>query len=78
MQDHQISPYHLSSIFSNDDEEFEATKGISQNTDLEKLVNQDELEKMLDYVFTRVQHFRSKKKACVSLASLVSFLFDVR
>ena len=51
MQDHQISPYHLSSIFSNDDEEFEATKGISQNTDLEKLVNQDELEKMLDYVF---------------------------
>ena len=51
MQDHQITPYHLSSIFSNDDEEFEATKGISQNTDLEKLVNQDELEKMLDYVF---------------------------
>ena len=51
MQDHQISPYHLRSIFSNDDEEFEATKGISQNTDLEKLVNQDELEKMLDYVF---------------------------
>lgn len=51
MQDHQISPYYLSSIFSNDDEEFEATKGISQNTDLEKLVNQDELEKMLDYVF---------------------------
>ncbi len=51
MQDHQISPYHLCSIFSNDDEEFEATKGISQNTDLEKLVNQDELEKMLDYVF---------------------------
>ena len=51
MQDHQISPYHLSSIFSNDDEEFEATKGISQTTDLEKLVNQDELEKMLDYVF---------------------------
>lgn len=51
MQDHQISPYHLSSIFSNDDEEFEAAKGISQNTDLEKLVNQDELEKMLDYVF---------------------------
>ena len=51
MQAHQISPYHLSSIFSNDDEEFEATKGISQNTDLEKLVNQDELEKMLDYVF---------------------------
>ena len=51
MQDRQISPYHLSSIFSNDDEEFEATKGISQNTDLEKLVNQDELEKMLDYVF---------------------------
>ncbi len=51
MQDHQISPYHLSSIFSNDDEEFEAVKGISQTTDLEKLVNQDELEKMLDYVF---------------------------
>lgn len=51
MQDHKISPYHLSSIFSNDDEEFEATKGLSQNTDLEKLVNQDELEKMLDYVF---------------------------
>ena len=44
-------PYHLSSIFSNDDEEFEATKGISQNTELETLVNQDELEKMLDYVF---------------------------
>lgn len=51
MQDHQISPYHLSSIFSNGDEEFEAAKGLSQNTDLEKLVNQDELEKMLDYVF---------------------------
>ena len=51
MQDHQMTPYHLSSICSNDDEEFEATKGISQNTDLEKLVNQDELEKMLDYVF---------------------------
>ena len=30
---------------------FEAAKGLSQNTDLEKLVNQDELEKMLDYVF---------------------------